>query len=259
MKKPFFKTFGGSIVLIFMVCFALYWIFFLSLSWITGHGKEMKVPNLTGKSLKESMLLLNQAGFDIDIDSSYNPNLSPLLVISQQPDAGSTVKIGRTIFLIVNRQSPPSIPMPNLVNLSFRSAEMMLQSNKLLLLDTIMKPDLAQGAVLAQLLNGKDIAAGAMIPQGSKITLVIGDGYGNKQISVPDLVGLSYPEAIAVLNGSNINYTAVFDGVISDTTSAVVYIQLPAALNDFNEKNNLNIETDNIDIRIRQSLDTLSR
>lgn len=254
MSKPFQKTFLGSVVIIGVICAVIYWLFFASLGYITGHGEEVKVPVLSGKSITESVAILEKAGFEIDIDSSYAPEQKALIVLSQQPDGGTTVKKGRTIFLVVNKLTPPSTPMPNLVNMSFRSAEMLLKSNKLILGDTILKPDIAQGAVLNQMISGKDIVPGTMIPQGSKITLVIGDGLGNKQMNVPDLDGMSYPEALAMLSGSNLNYTVVFDGTISDSTSAVVYMQQPAAFNEYNEPNKI-AEGDNVDIRIKQQKD----
>jgi beta-lactam-binding protein with PASTA domain len=254
MSKPFQKTFIGNLAIIAVICAVLYWAFFASLGFITGHGKEVTVPVLTGKSVQESIAILEQQGFEIDVDSSYMPEQKALIILSQQPAGGTTVKRGRTIFIIVNKLTPPQTPMPNLVNMSFRSAEMLLVSNRLVLGDTIFKPDIAQGAVLNQMLNGKDIAPGTMIPQGSKITLVIGDGLGNKEINVPDLSGLSYPEALAILSGSNLNYTVVFDGTISDTTTSVVYIQQPTAFNEYNEPNKIS-EGDNVDIRIKQNVD----
>jgi beta-lactam-binding protein with PASTA domain len=254
MSKPFHKSLGGTIAIIALTCVALYWLFFASLGWITGHGKEVKVPSLAGKKLSECIKILESSGFDVNIDSAYTPDQKPLTVLSQQPEGGTTVKAGRTIFLIVNNQNPPATPMPNLVNMSYRSAEMLLKSSKLILGDTVMKPDIAQGAVLSQLVNGKEIPPGTMIPQGSKISLVIGDGLGNKQINVPDLTGMTYPEAMAILSGSNLNYSAVFDGSISDTSTAVVYMQLPEPFNEFNEANKI-IEGDNVDIRIKQTLE----
>lgn len=254
MSKPFYKTFWGSAVIIALICTALYWIFFASLGWITGHGKELLVPELEGKKLQEAFKILEAQGFDIDVDSTYNPEEEPLLILRQQPEGGTTVKHGRTIFLIVNKQSPPNTPMPNLVNMSYRSAEMLLKSCKLVLRDTLMKPDMAQGAVLAQLVNGEEIVPGTMIPQGTRITLVIGDGLGNRQINVPDLKGMTYPEAIAILSGNNLNYTVVFDGNIADTSTAVVYSQIPESFNEFNEPNKI-LEGDNIDIRVKQEMD----
>lgn len=254
MSKPFFKTLGGTLIIIALICIGIYWLFFASLGWITGHGKEVLVPSLKGKSLKESVAILEKAGFEIEIDSTYSPDQKALTILDQQPEGNNTVKIGRTIFLTVNKVSPPNTAMPNLINMSYRSAEMLLKSNKLIMGDTIMKPDIAQGAVLSQLWNGKEIAPNTPIPQGSRITLVIGDGLGNKQINVPDLDGMTYPEAIAVLSGSNLNYTVVFDGIISDTTTAVIYMQQPEAFNEFNEPNRIQ-EGDNVDIRVKQSAD----
>lgn len=254
MSRPFRKTFLGNLLIIILICIGLYWLFFASLGWITGHGEEVKVPELKGKSLAEAVAVLEKAGFEIDIDSTYVPDQKPLAVLDQQPEGGTTVKSGRTIFLTINKQSPVSIPMPNLVNMSYRSAEMMLKSNKLLLGDTTMRPDMARGAVLVQLFNGKEIAPGQPIPQGSKIDLVIGDGLGNKEINVPDLTGMTYPEAIAMLSGSNLQYTASFDGPITDTTTAVVYLQQPEAINEMNEPNKVP-EGDNVDIHIKQSMD----
>jgi beta-lactam-binding protein with PASTA domain len=253
-KTPFHKTFIGSLAIIACFCAVIYFLFFASLGFITSHGEEIKVPDLTGKSITESVTILEKAGFEVDIDSSYAPEKKALVVLNQQPDGGTTVKMGRTIFLIVNKLTPPTTPMPNLVNMSFRSAEMLLKSNKLILGDTTMKPDIAQGAVLTQMINGKDITPGTMIPQGSKISLVIGDGLGNKLINVPDLSGMSYPEALAMLSGSNLNYTVVFDGTISDTTTAVIYTQQPAATNEYNAPNKIS-EGDNVDIRVKQQLD----
>lgn len=254
MSRPFQKTFLGNLLIIVLICVALYWLFFASLGWMTGHGKELKVPDLKGKSLADAIKTLETAGFDVDIDSTYMPEQKPLAILDQQPEGGTTVKNGRTIFLTVNRQSPPGTPMPNLVNMSYRSAEMLLKSNKLLLGDTTLRPDMAQGAVLVQLYNGKEITPGQVIPQGSKIDLVIGDGLGNKEITVPDLTGMTYPEAIAVLSGSNLQYTASFEGPITDTTTAVVYLQQPESINEMNEPNKI-LEGDNVDIHIKQSMD----
>src|SRR5690606_19683923 len=85
-----------------------------------------------------------------------------------------------------------------------------------------------------------------------RIDLVIGDGLGNREMSVPDLYGMTYPEAIAVLSGSNLNYTVVFDGIITDTAAAVVYAQSPAAYNEYNAANAIHVG-DVVDFRVRQN------
>lgn len=253
-KRPFRKSFLANLILVALICVALYWLFFVLLGWITGHGDEKIVPTLTGKSLKESLQILNNQNFEVQIDSTYDPSKRGLIVIQQQPEAGMTVKEGRTIFIVVNKVSPPQTPMPNLINLSFRSAELLLQSNKLVLGDTTYKPDIADGSVLAQQWpNGKDIKPGTMLPQGTKINLIIGDGLGNNEIPVPDVVGMTYPEAIAMISGNNLQYTVVADGRVNDTNSAYISSQMPAAKDDLGAPVKI-LEGDVIDLRIQQDM-----
>jgi beta-lactam-binding protein with PASTA domain len=202
--------------------------------------------------MKAAVKQLKGLSFDVSIDSTYDPKLQPLTVLSQIPEVGSVVKGGRTVFITVNKRNPPLTPMPNLINLSFRIAEMQLKNNKLMLGDTSYQPDIAQGAVLKQLLNGQEIRPGQMVPQGSKISLVIGDGLSNVLLEVPNVVGMPYPEATALLAGSGLTYTPIFSGTISDTASAVVARQTPSAVNDMGATNHIK-EGDIIDITVMQS------
>ena len=254
MPRPLRKRFLFNLALILLISAVLYWIFFASLGWITNHGAAYKVPDFTGQLYIQAKTELDNAGFRVEPDSTYDPTKKPLEVLRQQPDPGSLVKKGRTIFLTINSAKAPTIKMPNLVNMSFRSAQMLLDNNKLILGDTQLRPDLADGAVLAQLYQGKEIAAGADIQQGSRIDLVIGDGLGHTEFDVPNVIGLSYPEAVAVLNGSNLNYTVIFDGVISDTMSATVYTQEPAPLNELQEPNKIK-EGAVVDFRVKQNVE----
>lgn len=241
-----------NILLIVGLTMVLYFFFFAVLGQITGHGEEVKVPNITGKLLKQGQSQLEKIGFDVQIDSSYDPRQKPLMILGQQPEVGEIVKPGRTIFLTVNKAEPPKTPMPNLNGLSLRSAIMILNSSKLKLGDTTYRPDIAQGAVLDQLFKGEIIRAGQMIPQGSSISLVLGDGLGNTVFDVPDIVGLTYVEAVAMLSANNLQYTAIASDDIIDTSTAFVYRQVPSALNELGEANRLR-EGDEVGFYFKQN------
>lgn len=228
-----------NVLAIIGLCIVLYFVFFAMLGFITGHGAQLKVPNIVGKTLKAGESQLKTIGFDIQIDSAYDPSKKPLMILGQEPEVGEIVKPGRTIFLTVNKAEPPKTPMPNLNGLSLRSAIMILNSSKLKLGDTTYRPDIAQGAVLDQLFNGNIIRPGQMIPQGSSISLVLGDGLGNTVFDVPDIVGLTYAEAVAMLSANNLQFTAVASDEITDTASAIVYMQVPSALNELGTANRL--------------------
>ena len=172
------KSFWFNLIVILALCLALYMLFFTSLGWFTHHGEEVKVPDVTGQGLPAAMVSLEKMGFEVQIDSAYDPEQKPFVILGQQPEVGAVVKGGRTLFLTVNKAEPLKTAMPNLIGLSFRSAALMLKSTRLMLGDTTYRPDIAKGAILEQLMNGKPIIPGQIIYQGTRISLVIGDGLG---------------------------------------------------------------------------------
>jgi beta-lactam-binding protein with PASTA domain len=91
-----------------------------------------------------------------------------------------------------------------------------------------------------------------MIPQGSKIDLVIGDGFGDINMNVPDVIGMSVEEAMSILNGNGLTPTTIWDGPIDDSASAVIYSQTPSPYNETDAPNRIK-EGDIIDLRIKQS------
>jgi len=252
MDRNLKNSFIFHLLIVLLLCGGLYFLFFASLGLLTHHGSEAKVPLVVGKNMKEARALLEKQGFEIDIDSSYDPEKKPLSVLAQMPDANAIVKNGRTIFLTINKMEPPMTPMPKLTDLSYRSAILILGSSRLVLGDTIHRPDFAKGTVLDMLYRGRPIKPGDMVPQGSKIDLVIGEGFGNVESNVPDVIGMSADEGIAILNGNGLTVTTIWDGTIDDSASAIIYRQTPAPYNELDVPNRIK-EGDVIDIRIKQN------
>ena len=200
-----------------------------SLNWFTGHNDARTVPSVVGKSFVEAKKTLENEGFTVEVqDSVYIDSLKPLQIVRQIPDAEEIVKSHRTIYLTVNRAEPPFVTMPNIVGYSLRSAEFSLENAKLKIGDTILKPDFAKNSILEQLYNGQNIQPGALIRQGSKIDLVIGNGLSNQYLSVPSLEGLTYTEAKALLESKGIGLGSIIvNANVTDTLSSFVFKQSP--------------------------------
>lgn len=254
VKEKLKTSFLFNLGLILSLCILLYIAFFASLHCVTHHGEEIAMPDIRGKSIDSAISILRANGFEIQIDSTYEPTSAPLSVLKQVPDTGAFVKKGRTIFVTINKMNAPAIPMPNIKDLSYRSAEMILRNNKLLIGDTVYKPDIATGAILEASLNGKVLSAGDMVPQGSKINLVIGNGLGNTEWEVPSVTGMSVDEAIIMLNQFNLQPFFVVDQLseITDTPSAIIIDQMPRAFNDAGEHNRIKMN-DFINLQIKQN------
>lgn len=224
------KSFGANLLAVIILFVVVGIVFFSSLRYLTHHGETRQVPGVVGQAMAAAETELRSHNFEVIVqDSAFVDSLPPLAVVRQTPDPGSVVKTERTIYLTLNKTAPPLTAMPNLVNYSFRSAEMTLESQRLQVGDTLYKPDIAKDAVLEQLYQGKRVEPGQLIPEGSKITLVLGDGLGNTANPVPSLVGLTYQQALDLLSASALNSGVVLtQGPLTDTLNAYVTRQNPA-------------------------------
>jgi len=204
-------------------------LFFSLLSTITGHNKYEKVPSIVGQNVVAAKSTLEGQGFSVEItDSIFTTTAGALTVLKQIPDGDAVVKKGRTIYLTINRAVPPQVDMPSLIGFSFKSAEMYLTSMGLKLGDTVYKPDFARNSVLDQLYNDQSIKPGTKIPLGSTIGFVLGSGVGSGDMNVPNLVGMTFDQAQAMLGSMSLGVGSVVAmGNISDSASAYVVKQTP--------------------------------
>lgn len=223
--KPLWINILFGTLLVFIILF----LFLLSLDFFTKHGKTLTIPEITGMSLAEAQRVLDERGFEIEIqDSIYVDTAAAMTVLKQFPEADAVVKENRTVYLTINRAVPPTIEMPNLISMTFRSAEMSMRQYGLHLEDTFYRPDIAKNAVLEQRYNGESIKPGTKIQMGSSITLVLGSGLGDTEFTVPDLFGMNYYEAKTLAESTGLIIVPVIIAPdVIDTASAFVYKQIP--------------------------------
>lgn len=211
-------------------------LLFMILKWLnvyTKHGETISVPDLKGLNIVEAMDLLDDQGFKYVIDSVYTDQAEPNSVYEQEPEANALVKENRTIYFTVVSGSAPTVKIPDLIDVSLREAQAILESYGIKVGKLIYKPDLAQNAVLGIEYRGKLIQKGFQISKGDVVDLILGDGYGNLKVEIPNLVGLNYDEALFVLQGSKLIMGAViFDGTKNDTLNAIIYKQSPESSSD---------------------------
>ena len=215
----------AALALVFLIGF----LFLKSLSWFTNHGAYLKVPDIKGQNVDNAIKILEAQGFDVVIqDSVFLDSIPRYTVIKQLPDPDATVKVNRTVFLTINRATPPPITVPKLEGLSYRFAFDLLKRNHLRLGDTIYRPDFMKGSVLEQQYNGARITAGSKVPWGARITLIIGGGLEVQQMIVPDLIGMTFGDAKALLETKGITLASVIAmTTVKDTAAAFVYKQNP--------------------------------
>ncbi len=223
------RSFWVNLLAAAVLAFLLIFLVLKTLGWVTKHGEYLTVPVVLGKKTDDAVRLLEKAGFEVQIqDSVYTDTAVRGVVLKQLPDANATVKINRIVFITVNRVIPPMIDMPKLEGQSLGFALDILQRNHLKLEDTIFQPNFQIGSVLEQQYNGTRIPERSKVQWGSKITLIVGSGLGNVQMTVPSLLGMTVNEAKAYLEEHGISLAAILpDPGVKDTANAFVYRQNP--------------------------------
>ncbi|MBK0381850.1 PASTA domain-containing protein [Pedobacter sp. SD-b] len=232
--SKFFKylatpTFRKNLIIAFAVFSILIFSLFISLRFYTRHGQGKPVPNLKGLSVEKAVETLENEGFRYQIDSVFVLDKAPGLVTEQDPDANTNVKDNRMIYLTIVSSQTPDVNFPDIENKTFIEAQAMLSNYGLKVGDTTYHSDIARDAVLGFTFAGQPIKIGQKVPKGSKINLILGDGYGASEVELPNLVGLTLSEAMFSIKGASLRLgTISYQGAITDSLSAVIKFQTPA-------------------------------
>ncbi len=222
------KSFLINLFLAAVTVLVVVLIIVFSLNYYTRHGSGIPVPKLIGMQISRASAILDEQGFQYKIDSVYLPDKDPGTVVQQDPDPATNVKENRTIYLTVITKLAPNVSLPALENIAFREAEATLTNFGLKLGDTSYRSDIARNRVLEVRFAGEAIKAGAKLPKGSKIDLILGDGKGASEVDIPDLTNQELDAAKFVISQSGLTLgTVTYEGTITDSAKVLVKSQQP--------------------------------
>jgi eukaryotic-like serine/threonine-protein kinase len=217
----------------------------------TRHGSSVSVPDLKGMNVRklDEFLKYRNLRYKINDSTIFDLSIPPGTVIEQDPPPNAKVKENRTIYLSITRSTAPGVKIPDIEDNSLRQAEAILRASGLVRGQLIYRPDLAKNAVLEMQINGRIVKKGEEVSKGTVIDLVLGDGFGNTKVEVPNLFGLFLDEAMFVVKAASLNIGAlVFDSSVKDSSAARVYKQFPSY-----ESMNVLSQGESVDIFLTQS------
>jgi len=230
MSRLFWLNLFGALVVAVLVV----WGFLFFLQQYSRHGESQTVPDLLGKTASDAENELDNLDLEYAVmDSTFDPDERPLTILSQDPLPNAKVKSGRTIYVTVNMRNAPKTEIPRFeIGTSFISVKEILESRGLKIGDITYKPFEYPDVFLDMRIHGerKSLKPGVSIPKGTKIDIVLGNGLGDTRIAIPDLRGLSYIEAVSLIQLKELSLgTVIATGGINDTSNALVYRQYPEA------------------------------
>lgn len=192
ISKAFFK----SLAIAFVVVVIMVFVTIKGLDYYTDNGSYILIPKLEHRDA-DSLMVFSSVDYlqYVVIDSMYADNYMPGTVVLQNPTSGAKVKKGRKVYLSIVAKTPELVSMPNLLDLSIRRAVDVVQYAHLKVKRIDFVDDIALNAVIEQLYRGDTIAPDSLLPSGSNITLVVGNGYRKTGASVPFVLGKNLLEA----------------------------------------------------------------
>ncbi len=233
-----------------------------ALAAFLGFGKfwslnEITVPDVVGKQVDTARNILISNNLRVSVSDAFSDKVPAGQVISQQPEAGTTVKEQRTITIVVSKGGEITV-VPDLRGLSRRDAELQIKNSGLKL--GRIDEQFAEGSQPDTVIN-QNPRPPAQVAKGTTIDIVISKGTSPKKVSLPDfqgsllstvatqleslklkqgkitetandkyppgtIVGQNPPPATEVMEGSTVDFS-VAKGVPGAVRRAVVQVTVP--------------------------------
>lgn len=229
--KSFFR-----LVLLALVLLVVALISALTAMRLAIHGREVAVPDLTGKSPAAARMIAEQGGLQLSVERQYySPIVPEGKILSQLPPAGSRVRSGWEIR-VAESLGPQRVAIPNLLGQSERVADINIRRRGLDVgaVAQVQSPDATDGQVLAQ--APPPDASGVSAP---KISLLIASAAQPQSLVMPSFVGQALGTVTLTLQDAgmhvgNVTAVASLEGTSATTTPApspasMIVTQNPAA------------------------------
>ena len=181
--------------------------------------KDRVVPNIIGVNIADSLDVLSSINLYLKKGGEeFNSNVPAGLIISQSPDAGSIIKEGKAVNVVVS-VGGEVIFVPDLTNQTVRSVQLVLRKNGLDLGEQYEKYStvVERGKIISQNPNPR-----TSIAKNGLVNIVVSLGVPPEGVLLmPDFLGKNITEAEnwASQNGVQIkNVNRVKDPAIAENT-----------------------------------------
>lgn len=192
--EPESKRPWGTIIATIAVLGALagggYWAYDTFFLENTKTSRSVAVPNVTGQQEDQAIALLQQRGFQVERQDEASPTVPKGTVIATNPAAGSQIREGATIMLIVS-SGKEIVEVPDLAGKTTEEVTTILGELGLQL-DTTVKQESSDTVEAGQVIE-QSPGAGSQVSKGSRVSITISKGV--EEIRVPDITGMKWDSA----------------------------------------------------------------
>ncbi len=212
----------------------------LIMAFVTGaflaYGKfwslnEVIVPSVVGKQVESARNVLADKNLRVSVVETFHDKIPAGQVISQNPEAGSTVKEQRTINLIVSKGGEITV-VPDVRGLSRRDAELQIKNAGL----TIGRIDeqFAANTVADTVIN-QNPRPPAQVVKATTIDIVISKGPEPKKLALPDFRGSPLSTVGSQLDSLKLKQGKVIEAASDKYPAGTIIDQNPQPFTEVSE------------------------
>jgi serine/threonine-protein kinase len=190
------------------------------LAWLLLVPPQRTVPDVTGVRSAEASRILQNRGFEVDIQAVVDPDVPKDRVATQDPQPGEKAREGSKVTITVSA-GPGEVAVPAVVGLPRDAAVRALRAAGLEAdVERAFSSDVPAGRVISATPN-----EGQTVDRGTRVRLAV--SRGAPPIEVPDVVGDDAGDATARLEGLGLEVKRVEEP--SDERPGTVTAQDPKA------------------------------
>ncbi|WP_290216701.1 Stk1 family PASTA domain-containing Ser/Thr kinase [Corynebacterium atrinae] len=170
-------------------------------AWWFGSGRYGEIPQVLGMDRMQAVSTVEQAGFAAATRIVYSDDIPADSIAGTEPSEGERLVRGNEVTVLVS-QGRPTIPAAQGMDILEFQQVASERTLKISTGDPIYSSDVDEGRIAKT-----DPAAGEAVPIGSTVTVHM--SRGPEPVQVPDVVGLSLPEAEAKLAALDLTVSKV--------------------------------------------------
>ncbi|MDM8556380.1 PASTA domain-containing protein [Desulfococcaceae bacterium HSG7] len=199
---------------------------YLTLTFIIKSEDTVVVPDVVGKEVVHTLKTLSDLELNTKVRKfEYNATITANHVIFQEPEAGTVIKKGRDVRLIISKGTQ-TIRMPNLKNLSYRQAQIILETNDLGagIHSRTYHSEISKDHIMAQ-----TPYPNTTVRRNTNVDLLISLGKRPLAYIMPDLKTMTVSDAVIALEQNNLKLGEIKIKVNKGAPEDVVMRQEPQA------------------------------
>lgn len=190
MMRKILWTLGGLVVAILVMDNFVMPIF-------VRRGQEFPLPDVTAMQEDEARSELEDLGLTLEVSGQeFSPASLEGTILSQVPMAGTMVKSGRPVEVVISKGSQ-MVRVPYLAGVTVRQATLTLSDAGLVPgdIDWTYSDSLPPEVVIATTPE-----AGGLLAKGSRVRLLVNQGGEEESVAMPNLVGEQVGAAASTLD-----------------------------------------------------------